>query len=111
MASLFTPTRQNGHHVTRSPTVPGHKGRSCHLANLATLNVPARRRDPKICGPRTRPMESEKALTRSRSGPSFVELPGIEPGSDIGLSCANAGIGYAKRRGSTRYDLRIRQKC
>jgi hypothetical protein len=40
----------------------------------------------------------------------LVELPGIEPGPNIGLSCTNAGFCYAKRRGSAQNDLRIRQK-
>ncbi|MDT5168498.1 MAG: hypothetical protein QOD02_1825 [Mycobacterium sp.] len=42
---------------------------------------------------------------------SSVELPGIEPGSKIRLTCGNDGIEYAKRRQTTRDDLRIRQRC
>jgi hypothetical protein len=41
----------------------------------------------------------------------FVELPGIEPGSKIRLTCGTDGIEYAKRRQTTRDDLRIRQRC
>jgi hypothetical protein len=31
--------------------------------------------------------------------------------SEIALSCGNAESGYAKRRDSTRNDLRIRERC
>jgi hypothetical protein len=41
----------------------------------------------------------------------MVELPGIEPPSEIVLGCGNAEIGYAEQRESTRNDLRIRQRC
>ena len=34
--------------------------------------------------------------------PPVVELPGIEPATEIALSCGNAEAGYAKRRESTR---------
>jgi hypothetical protein len=40
-----------------------------------------------------------------------VELPGIELGTEIALSCANAELEYAKRRDSTRNDLRRRERC
>lgn len=40
-----------------------------------------------------------------------VELPGIEPVSEIELTCENTEFGYAKRRESTRNYLRIRQRC
>ena len=40
-----------------------------------------------------------------------VELPGIEPVTKIALSCGNAELEYAKRRESTRNDLRIRDEC
>ena len=38
-------------------------------------------------------------------------LPGIEPVSEIELTCENTEFGYAKRRESTRNYLRIRQRC
>jgi hypothetical protein len=31
----------------------------------------------------------------------YVELPGIEPGSEIKLTCENSGIDNAKRRQTT----------
>jgi hypothetical protein len=40
-----------------------------------------------------------------------VELPGIEPSSEISLNWGNSGIDDAKRRQTTRDDLRIRQRC
>ena len=40
-----------------------------------------------------------------------VELPGIEPASEIALTCGNAGLDDAKRRESRRNDLRIRDEC
>ena len=40
-----------------------------------------------------------------------VELPGIELGADIRLTCGNIENRYAKRRETTREDLRIRQRC
>jgi hypothetical protein len=40
-----------------------------------------------------------------------VELPGIEPIPEIPLSWGNAEFRYAKRRESTRNDLRIRRRC
>ena len=40
-----------------------------------------------------------------------VELPGIEPGPKIDLSCGNSGIDDAKQREMTRSDLRIRRRC
>ena len=40
-----------------------------------------------------------------------VELPGIEPASEIALTWANAGFQYAKVRETTRNDLRIRERC
>jgi hypothetical protein len=41
----------------------------------------------------------------------LVELPGIEPAAEIVLTCGNVEIPYAKRRESTRNDLRIRERC
>ena len=41
----------------------------------------------------------------------LVELPGIEPGPKIDLSCGNVEFNYAKRRQMTRNDLRIRRRC
>jgi hypothetical protein len=41
----------------------------------------------------------------------WVELPGIEPASGIALNCGNAKSDNAKRRESTRNDLRIRERC
>jgi len=70
-----------------------------------------------------RPDRKHALITRSRlrkgpliekgphhSGP-FVELPGIEPTTEIALSSGNAGFRYVKRRESTRNDLRIRRRC
>jgi hypothetical protein len=42
---------------------------------------------------------------------SRVELPGIEPGPEIALSCEDTGFEYAKRREMTPNDLRIRRWC
>jgi hypothetical protein len=39
------------------------------------------------------------------------ELPGIEPATEIALSCENTESGDAKRRESTRNDLPIRKRC
>jgi hypothetical protein len=39
------------------------------------------------------------------------ELPGIEPAPKMGLTCGNVGFDYAKRRETTRNDLRIRGRC
>jgi len=41
----------------------------------------------------------------------LVELPGIETGTEIELTCENTEFGHAKRRESTRNYLRIRQRC
>jgi hypothetical protein len=41
----------------------------------------------------------------------FVELPGIETGPKSPLNCVVAGFDDAKRRESTRNDLRIRAWC
>ena len=41
----------------------------------------------------------------------LVELPGIEPGTYTGLTCEKPILTHAKRRQSTRKDLRIRQRC
>jgi hypothetical protein len=43
--------------------------------------------------------------------PFSVELPGIEPVAKIALTWGNAGFRYARRRESTRNDLRIRERC
>ena len=43
--------------------------------------------------------------------PFSVELPGIEPSAEIALTCGNAESDDAKRRESTRNDLRIRDRC
>jgi hypothetical protein len=40
-----------------------------------------------------------------------VELPGIELATEITLTCRNVRIDDAKRRESTRNDLRIRESC
>ena len=40
---------------------------------------------------------------------SVVELPGIEPVSEMALNSANAGFAYAKVRETTRNDLRKRR--
>ena len=40
-----------------------------------------------------------------------VELPGIELGTEIALTWRNAVTYDAKRRESTRNDLRIRDRC
>ena len=42
---------------------------------------------------------------------SSVELPGIEPSAEIALTWRNAVTYDAKRRESTRNDLRIRDRC
>jgi len=39
-----------------------------------------------------------------------MELPGIETGTKISLTCGNAGLDYAKRRESTGNDLRNTRK-
>jgi hypothetical protein len=41
----------------------------------------------------------------------LVELPGIEPGAEIALTCENVEIDDAKVRETTRNDLGIREKC
>jgi hypothetical protein len=54
------------------------------------------------------------ALTTKKgriSAALFVELPGIEPATKIGFTCANAEFDYAKARESTRNGLRIRERC
>ena len=43
--------------------------------------------------------------------PALAELPGIELGTEIALSCGNADSGYAKQREMTRNDLRVRERC
>ncbi|MET0995708.1 MAG: hypothetical protein ABWY20_17230, partial [Mycobacterium sp.] len=43
--------------------------------------------------------------------PLLVELPGIELGADIRLTCGNIENRYARPRETTREDLRIRQRC
>ena len=40
-----------------------------------------------------------------------VELPGIEPGPEIALTCGNAESEYQKRRESTRKYLGRRDRC
>src|ERR1700755_1028638 len=40
-----------------------------------------------------------------------MELPGIELGAEMTLTCVNAEPGYAKRRESTRNDPRLRDRC
>jgi hypothetical protein len=40
-----------------------------------------------------------------------VELPGIEPATEIALTGGNAEFEYEKRRETTRNDLQIRRKC
>jgi hypothetical protein len=40
-----------------------------------------------------------------------VELPGIEPATEIQLTCRNAEFDYAKVRETTRNYLRIRERC
>ena len=40
-----------------------------------------------------------------------VELPGIELAAEIQLTWRNAEVDDAKRRQSTRNDLRIRKRC
>ena len=45
------------------------------------------------------------------SRPFFVELPGIEPDTQIALTYANAEIGYAGLRETTPNDLRTRERC
>jgi hypothetical protein len=40
-----------------------------------------------------------------------VELPGIEPGAEIALTCRNVESNDAKVRETTRNDLRIRERC
>ena len=44
-------------------------------------------------------------------GPSLVELPGIEPVAEIGVTCEDAESDDAKQRESTRDHLRIRERC
>ena len=61
------------------------------LAGLPSDFLP-KGKGPLICGP-------------------VVELPGIEPGAEIGVSCRNAENQHAKRPESTRIDLRIREMC
>ena len=39
-----------------------------------------------------------------------VELPGIESGTKVLVSCGNASFQYVKRRESTRNDLRVRER-
>jgi hypothetical protein len=39
-----------------------------------------------------------------------VELPGIEPAAEIGVTCGDAEFGDAKVRETTRNDLRIHRK-
>jgi hypothetical protein len=41
----------------------------------------------------------------------LVELPGIEPGTEMALTCKNTENRYAKARETTRRDLRRREKC
>jgi hypothetical protein len=43
-------------------------------------------------------------------GPSLVELPGIELGGEIALTCGSAGFDDAKQRERTGNDLRIHRK-
>jgi hypothetical protein len=43
--------------------------------------------------------------------PRLVELPGIEPATEIALTCKNAENHYAKVRETTRRDVRRREKC
>jgi len=40
-----------------------------------------------------------------------VEVPGIEPATEIVLTCENAESANAKIRETTRIDLRIREGC
>ena len=40
-----------------------------------------------------------------------VELPGIEPVAEIGVTCEDAESDDAKQRESTRKHLRIRKRC
>ncbi len=50
--------------------------------------------------------------TPAATGCAFlVELPGIEPSPKISLPCENLEFDDAKRRESTRNDLRIREGC
>jgi hypothetical protein len=60
-----------------------------------------------------RPLTTRRRLTCGYPAvrPLLVELPGIEPGSKIRLTCGNDGIEHAKRRQTTRDDLRIRPRC
>lgn len=51
-----------------------------------------------------------KASRHLQTAYSLVELPGIEPGPKIGLTCGNAQFEYSKRRETTRSDLRIHRK-
>jgi hypothetical protein len=41
----------------------------------------------------------------------LVELPGIEPAPKMVVSCGNVEFNDAKRRETTRNDLRIRAMC
>ena len=40
-----------------------------------------------------------------------VELPGIELGTEMRVTCGNVEVDDAKVRESTRRDLRIRRRC
>jgi hypothetical protein len=57
-------------------------------------------------------MCGEIPIKKGRSTASLlVELPGIEPATEITLSCRNVRIDDAKVRETTRNDLRIRESC
>jgi hypothetical protein len=45
------------------------------------------------------------------SGPFLVELPGIELGTEMRVTCGNVKVDDAKVRETTRRDLRIRRRC
>jgi hypothetical protein len=56
--------------------------------------------------------QGEKAaLTCSFTASSVVELPGIEPATEIVLTCRNVESDDAKARETTWNDLRIRERC
>jgi hypothetical protein len=62
-----------------------------HCSNInESRDTLKRRADPAI----SPPIEADEKGRISAA--LFVELPGIEPGSDIGLSCRNSGIYHVK---------------
>ena len=66
-----------------------------------------------VGGPSDRPEPHLIPAARTSALTSYliVELPGIEPVTETNVTCGNAEYNYAKRRETTRNDLRIRGRC